>query len=160
PAASSKRSSPSRAGHGRPGRPLRCRHDADVGGTNVAEYRLDRNTVHFKWNNALAPGIAVEPVDVVHCWTQEGTHAQVSPGFAASVLSMRAAVSISRPAVPIRVGGVGRGVVFVVDIMEVRRVSWGWSGVLPGLGVLSDASPGPYNRHWAISNHRTAALGG
>ena len=125
----------------------------------MAEHRLDRTKVHFKWNNALAPAITVAPGDVVHCWTQEVTNGQVTPGCAADVLTRIDFDNIYPLAGPIRVEGAAPGDALAVEILDLRPDNWGWNGVIPGLGLLAEDFPGPYIRHWDLSNGRTTDLG-
>jgi acetamidase/formamidase len=51
---------------------------------------------------------------------------------------------------PLWVDGAKPGDVVTVDILDIRLGSWGWSGILPGFGLLADQFPDPYLRGWTI----------
>src|SRR5579872_6527509 len=68
------------------GTPAIVGHDPK-GEAAMAEHHLDRDRIHFVWNNELAPALTVQPGDTVHCWTQEVSYGQVTPGCDAGVLN-------------------------------------------------------------------------
>ncbi len=121
----------------------------------MTEYSLDRNKIHFKWNNALPPALTVEPGDIVHCWTEEVTTRQVTPGCEADVLTQVDFDRIYPLAGPIAVHGVQPGDALEVEILALKPDEWGWTGILPGLGLLSGDFTQPYIKHWDLSNGRT-----
>lgn len=44
------------------------------------------------------------------------------------------------------------GDILRVDVLEIRCGRWGWSGIIPGFGLLSDLFPEPRLYHWSIRN--------
>ena len=124
----------------------------------MAFYELDRHKIHFKWNNQLPPAITVNPGDEVECWTQEVTNGQVTHGSAASVLTEIDFDNIYPLAGPICVNGAEPGDALEVEILSLKPDGWGWTGILPGLGLLSEDFKDPYIRHWDLSDGRTTRL--
>ncbi len=124
----------------------------------MAEYQLDRAKIHFTWNPAHPPAITVEPGDVVHCWTQEVTNGQVTPGCDADVLSHIDFSQLYPLAGPIQINGAEPGDTLVVEILSLAPDSWGWNGIIPGLGLLSEDFTTPYLRHWDLSDGTTTRL--
>jgi acetamidase/formamidase len=121
----------------------------------MTEHQLDRSRVHFTWNPAHPPAIEIDPGDVVHCWTDEVTGGQVSRQSGAEAL---AAVDLSRIyplAGPIYVRGAEPGDALVVEILALQPDDWGWTGILPGLGLLADEFTQPYIKHFDLSNGKT-----
>jgi acetamidase/formamidase len=125
----------------------------------MAEYHLDPTKIHFKWNNELAPAITVNPGDVVHCWTQEVSNGQVTPGCRAAVLANIDFDNIYPLAGPVAITGAEPGDALEVDILALKPDDWGWTGIVPGLGLLADEFNTPYIRHWDLSDGKTARLG-
>ena len=124
----------------------------------MADYQLDPEKIHFQWNNGLSPAITIEPGDVVHCWTQEVSNGQVTPGSSADVLTSLDFDNIYPLAGPIYVNGARPGDALAVDILSLKPDDWGWNGILPGLGLLSEDFPGPYIKHWDLSDGKTTTL--
>jgi acetamidase/formamidase len=124
----------------------------------VAEHVLERGKVHYKWDNSLAPAIEVDPGDVVHFETQEVTDGQVTPGCPASALASIDFARLYPLAGPVFVRGAEPGDVLEVEMLELRPLEWGWTGILPGLGLLAEDFTEPYIRHFDLSNGRDAPL--
>ena len=109
----------------------------------MAEYHLDPKKIHFKWNNELAAAITVNPGDVVHCWTQEVSNGQVTPGCRAAVLANIDFDNIYPLAGPVAITGAEPGDALEVDILALKPDDWGWTGITGlSLGYLSKARRG------------------
>jgi len=123
----------------------------------MAEHFLSPDKVHYKWNKNLRPAIEIDPGDVVTSETRDVTDGQVTPGCDASVLGTVNFDRIYPLAGPIYVKGARPGDALEVEILDLRTKGWGWNGILPGLGLLSEDFPGPYIRHWDLSNGKTTS---
>lgn len=124
----------------------------------MAEHVLRPEQVHFKWDNALPPALEIAPGDVVHCQTAEVTNNQVTPGCDAAVLTQLDFEQLYPLAGPIYVQGAEPGDTLEVEILELTPGDWGWTGIIPGLGLLAEDFSAPYIRHFDLSNRQTAAL--
>ncbi len=124
----------------------------------MAEHVLERGRVHYKWDNSLPPAIEVEPGDVVHFETDEVTDGQITPGCPASALGTLDFDRLYPLAGPVFVRGARPGDVLEVEMLELKPLEWGWTGVLPGLGLLPEDFTQPYIRHFDLSNGQYAEL--
>ncbi len=122
------------------------------------EHVLERGATHYKWDNSLPPALEVEPGDVVHFETNEVTDGQITPGCPASRLAEIDFDRLYPLAGPVYVKGAQPGDVLVVEMLELRPLEWGWTGILPGLGLLADEFTEPYIRHFDLSNGAYAEL--
>lgn len=121
----------------------------------MAEHQLDPSKIHFKWNKDLEPALVVAPGDIVHCWTQEVTNGQVTPGCEPDILTQIDFDQLYPLAGPIYVQGASPGDALAVEILALEPDDWGWNGVIPGLGLLADDFPDPYIIHWNLERGRT-----
>lgn len=124
----------------------------------MAEHRIDRGKVHYKWDNAQPPVVQIDAGDVVHCETDEVTDGQVKPGSAASALASIDFNRLYPLAGPIFVKGAEPGDTLQVDILSLKTLGWGWAGLIPGLGLLPEDFPNAYLRHFDLSNGKDTAL--
>lgn len=124
-------------------------------------HHLDASTVHYEWNNALAPRLVVEPGDTVvfdtrdaadGYYTRDATHADVLARgpFRGHPLTG-----------PVAVAGARAGDVLVVEILEVTpRASFGWTAIRPGRGLLPEADfPKPFLQLWDLADGTHARMG-
>src|SRR5437763_661085 len=137
----------------------RPRESSNRGDVAMAEHHLDPKKIHFVWNNELPPAITVQPGDTVHCWTQEVSNGQVTPGCSADVLHTINFDNVYPLAGPIAVDGAAPGDALEVEILSLKPDSWGWTGILPGLGLLSEEFNTAYIRHFDLSDGLSTRLG-
>jgi acetamidase/formamidase len=122
------------------------------------EHVLPRGRVHYKWDNSLAPAVEIEPGDTVHCETEEVSDGQVTEGAPASVLTGLDFDRLYPLAGPIFVKGAEPGDALEVEIVSLKPIDWGWTGILPGLGLLAEDFTEPYIRHFDLRNGEYAEL--
>ncbi len=122
------------------------------------EHRLDKGKVHHKWDKRNPPAIEIESGDVVHCETAEVTNNQVTPGCPASVLTNIDFSQLYPLAGPIYVKDAQPGDILQVEMLRLDPLEWGWTGIIPGLGLLAEDFTEPYIRHFDLSNRFTAPL--
>jgi len=125
----------------------------------LAEHRLDPKKIHFKWDRSLPPAITIDPGDVVNCWTQEVTNGQVTPGCGAEILGHIDFDQLYPLAGPIHVSGAEPGDALEIEILSLEPDPWGWTGIIPGLGLLSQDFTTPYIKHFDLSDGKTTRLG-
>lgn len=124
----------------------------------MASHKLNPKKIHFKWNNELSPAITIRPGDEVECWTQEVTNGQVTPGCDASVLTEIDFDQLYPLAGPVYVEGAEPGDALDIEILSLKPDDWGWTGIIPDLGLLSEDFKDPYIKHWDLSNGKTTQL--
>jgi len=122
------------------------------------EHTLDKSKIHFKWDKRNAPAIRIASGDTVHCETAEVTNNQITPGCPASAMSTIDFSQLYPLAGPIFVDGALPGDILDVEILRLEPLDWGWTGIIPGLGLLSEEFTQPYIRHFDLTNRSTAAL--
>src|SRR6266508_873510 len=122
------------------------------------EHILERGKIHYKWDNSLPPAIEIEPGDIVHCETDEVTDGQIKPGMPASALGSLDFDRLYPLAGPIFVKGAAPGDVLEIEILSMKPLEWGWTGIIPGLGLLSEDFTTPYIRYFDLTNGVTTAL--
>jgi acetamidase/formamidase len=118
-------------------------------------YLSDRD-VHYKWDTANAPLVAIASGDTVCVWTRDISDNQVGPGADASVL---AAFDWDRTyplTGPIAIDGAAPGDTLRIDVLDVHTQGWGWTGVLPGFGLLTEDFPDAYLKVFDLANGDTA----
>ena len=122
------------------------------------EHSLDKSKVHYKWDRRNPAAIEIDSGDIVHCETAEVTNNQITPGCPATKLGDLDFAQLYPLAGPISVRGAEPGDVLEVEILKLETMDWGWTGIIPGLGLLAEDFTTPYIRHFDLTNKRTATL--
>ncbi len=115
--------------------------------------------VHFTWDTGHEPVITIADGDTVVIETRDVSDNQIGPDSDASVIDGLNWDRVYPLAGPIRVEGAAPGDTLAVEILDLRTRGWGWTAILPGLGLLADDFPDAYLRIFDISNGQFAFFG-
>jgi acetamidase/formamidase len=119
--------------------------------TAHTHYLTDEH-VHYKWDTGNEPSLVVESGDTVVVVTRDISDNQVSPGADASVLvnfDWDRAYPLTGP---IGIYGAEPGDALKIEVLDIHTQGWGWTGVLPGFGLLAEDFPDAYLRTFDLSN--------
>lgn len=116
-------------------------------------HHLAGSHVHCRWDNGIPPALTVEPGDTVVFDTPEITRGQIAPRSTADVLRGLDFDPIHQISGPVAIRGAEPGDTLVVEILDVRPKGWGWTGVIPGFGLLADDPrfQDPYLKIWDLT---------
>jgi acetamidase/formamidase len=115
------------------------------------EHFLPAEKVHFVWNNALPPALEIDPGDVVVYDLRDVTDNQITPASTADALTTLDWSRIYPLGGPVFVKGAKPGDVLEVEILDLHPKGWGWTGIIPGFGLLEEEFNKPYLRIWDLS---------
>lgn len=124
----------------------------------MREFTLSPDKIHYKWNRDHPPAIEVAQGDVVHFETEEVSGGQIRPGSPAEALRALDFDRLYPLAGPVFVKDALPGDVLEVEILEMQPKNWGWSGIIPSLGLLPEDFPEPYIKHWDLSGGQQTEL--
>ncbi len=107
--------------------------------------------VHFTWDEAHEPVMTIESGDTVVVHTRDVSDNQITPESTASAIDRLDWDRVYPLAGPIAVAGAEPGDVLAVEVLDMHTEGWGWTAILPGLGLLADDFPDAYLRVFDIS---------
>ncbi len=114
--------------------------------------------VHRRWNRDLEPALAVSAGDSVYYETRDAADLQITPDSTSADLARLDWGGFYPLAGPLYVEGAEPGDTLVVDILDVQHRGWGWTAILPDLGVLPDEFPDPTLRIWQVCDPNYAYM--
>ena len=118
----------------------------------MTDHSLAAERLHFAWDNSLPPVLEIEPGDTVTIETWDANGHFYSPTSTAADIVKPKPFPGHALTGPIAVHGARPGDTLVVDILEVRPDTWGWTAFGPGRGLLPDDFTVPYLRIWDLSD--------
>jgi acetamidase/formamidase len=121
------------------------------------EHVLERSLIHHDWDNAHEPVLAIASGDVVHFDLLMAGSGQVREHSTAGdvVWDFDTIYSLAGP---IHVDGAAPGDTLEIEILSLAPGSWGWTAILPELGLLPDDFPEAYLKTWDLRDGVTAGL--
>ena len=124
----------------------------------MAEYSLSAAPTHSLWNNTLPPRLEILPGDTVHMECVDASGAQVHPGMTVAEFQEIDRGLIHALTGPIAIAGAEPGDVLEISVLAVRHKGWGWTSVIPGLGLLDLRFTSPHIFHWSLDGAETRSL--
>lgn len=102
--------------------------------------------VHFTWDVTHEAVLTIDSGDNVVVRTRDVSDNQITPASTAGVIGTLNWERVYPLAGPIRLRGAQIGDTLAVDILDLHTQGWGWTAILPGLGLLADDFKNPYLR--------------
>jgi acetamidase/formamidase len=121
-------------------------------------HHLTDERVHFMWDTGNEPVLGIDTGDTVVVWTRDVSDNQIAPDSDASVVADLDWNRVYPLNGPIAVHGAEPGDTLVIEILDIHTQGWGWTAILPGLGLLPDDFPEPYLRIFDLSDGEAAHL--
>ena len=122
-------------------------------------HHLPDERVHFAWDVGHEPVLAIDSGDTVVVWTRDVSDNQIGPDSDTSVIANLDWDRVYPLAGPIAVNGAEPGDTLAVEILDIHTQGWGWTAILPGLGLLPEDFPDAYLKVFDISVGDFAQLG-
>jgi acetamidase/formamidase len=92
------------------------------------------------------PVVVIDSGDTVVVWTRDVSDNQIGPDSDVSVIAGLDWDRIYPLNGPIGIAGAEPGDTLAVEVLDIHTQGWGWTAILPGLGLLPDDFPDPYLR--------------
>ncbi|MGZ4181310.1 MAG: acetamidase/formamidase family protein [Solirubrobacteraceae bacterium] len=121
-------------------------------------YHLPDERVHFTWDTGTEPVLSIDSGDTVVVWTRDVSDNQIGPDSDVSVIAGLDWDRVYPLAGPIAVHGAQPGDTLAIEILDIHTQGWGWTAILPGLGLLPDDFPDAYLRIFDLSHGDVAYL--
>jgi len=112
--------------------------------------------VHFTWDASNEPVLTVASGDTVVYRTRDVSDNQITPDSTADQIETLDWDRVYPLAGPIAVEGAEPGDTLAVEILDLHTLGWGYSLIIPGLGLLPDDFPGPYLKAFDLSGGKFA----
>ncbi|EKM50985.1 uncharacterized protein PHACADRAFT_262894 [Phanerochaete carnosa HHB-10118-sp] len=100
--------------------------------------------------SSIPPVARVKSGETVSFDCLDASNGQVTPATVATSLRTLDIATLDQVNGPIYIEDAQPGDTLQVDILEVSTAEWGWTGILPGFGLLADEFPTPSLKIWDL----------
>ncbi len=114
----------------------------------AADHTIHRAHIHHGWNNALAPRLTIAPGQTVHFETVDASSGQLTRESTSADLAKLDLARVNPVTGPVYVDGAKPGDALKITVLSLRPSGWGWTGNIPGFGLLAAQFPDPRLHHW------------
>ncbi len=117
------------------------------------------DSLHPHWNRAVPPALTVSPGDHFELVSPDASNGLLGRHSTAADISKIDFRKLDPLCGPIYVEGAEPGDTLKLEIVDLELGSWGWSGLLPDFGLLSDEFPEPFFRGFDLSGGSAEIFG-
>ena len=121
-------------------------------------HHLHDEQVHFTWDAGNQPVLSIDSGDTVVVWTRDVSDNQITPDSDTSVIDGLDWDRVYPLSGPIAIEGARPGDTLAIEILDIHTQGWGWTAILPGLGLLPEEFPRAYLRVFDLSHGDVAYL--
>jgi acetamidase/formamidase len=121
---------------------------------------LARAQHHLGWSRDHPPAVSVASGAEVTIETLDASGGQFSPDSISQDLPNLDFGKVNPVTGPIHVEEARPGDVLQVDLLSIEPTDFGWTGQIPGFGLLADQFPDPWLHTWTVTGERTPYLDG
>jgi acetamidase/formamidase len=115
---------------------------------NPPLHTLHQHQGHLGWNNAYEPVLHLKPGEAVEFQVIDASGGQISVSSTVADIS-RIDFSKVNPVVgPVYLDGAEPGDAIKITLLSFAPSGWGWTGLIPGFGLLADQFPNPALHVW------------
>ena len=114
--------------------------------------------MHHRWNAALSPALTVPSGDVVHFRCRDSSDGQVTAESSRADFLRIDRERVHALSGPVYVEEARPGDVLQIEVLDVRHQGWGWSSIVPGLGLLDERFRDPYLFIWKLAEGFTVSM--
>lgn len=124
----------------------------------MATHAIDATRIHHEWNRDLPPTLSIRSGDDVWFDLRMAGHGQVRRGAPASETEWDDTKTYHLLG-PVWVEDAAPGDTLEVEVLELVPGGWGWTAVLPGLGLIPEDFPTAFLRYFDLEDGSTTQLG-
>jgi len=123
--------------------------------TMAAKHSIGRETFHYLWNRDHKPVLTIKPGDEVSFDINEVSSWQITKDSTVEVLKNFDGSKLYPLSGPVYIEGAEPGDTLTVEVLEVRNDEYGWSAIIPDLGLLEEFTE-PYLYIWDLKDDHYA----
>ena len=111
-------------------------------------HTIHREHIHHGWNNAFAPRLKIAPGETVQFEIVDASSGQLNRESTHADLEKLDLARVNPVTGPVYVDGARPGDALKIKVLSFRPSGWGWTGNIPGFGLLTDQFPKAKLHHW------------
>lgn len=124
------------------------------------QHTIHREHIHHGWNNAFAPRLKIAPGETVNFEIVDASSGQLNRNSTQADLEKLDLARVNPVTGPVYIDGAKPGDALKVTVLSFRPSGWGWTGNIPGFGLLTDQFPQAKLHHWNYDPGHGSAMYG
>jgi acetamidase/formamidase len=128
--------------------------------SGFGKHTIHKDHIHHGWDNSFKPRLTIAPGEVVQFETLDASSGQLSRSSTAADLTKLDLAFVNPVTGPVFIDGAQPGDALKVTVLGFQPSGWGWTGNIPGFGLLADQFPNAHLHHWNYEKTLAPAMYG
>ncbi len=120
------------------------------------DHHLHKTLHHLGWDRANAPVLTVAPGESVEFDTIDASGGQITIESTPENITSMDSARVNPVTGPVFIDGAEPGDALRIEILAMEPSGWGWTGNIPGFGLLADQFPDPALHIWRYDSQTLA----
>ncbi|KAF8582457.1 Acetamidase/Formamidase [Ramaria rubella] len=120
-------------------------------------HSVKRAQSHLAWDNSIQPVITVNSGETVSFDCLDASNGQITATSTTSAIAEFIFAQLDQVNGPVYINGAAPGDTLQIDVLSVETADWGWTGLIPGFGLLADEYKDPELKIWKINREEGIA---
>jgi len=119
-----------------------------MSGHHHHKHTIHREHIHHGWDNTFVTKLRIAPGESIQFETLDASSGQLNKASTAQDLAKLDLGRVNPVTGPVYIDGAQPGDALKVTVLSFRPSGWGWTGNIPGFGLLTDQFPDAHLHHW------------
>ena len=128
--------------------------------SGFGKHTIHKDHIHHGWDNSFKPRLTIAPGETVQFETLDASSGQLSRNSTAVDLTKLDLAFVNPVTGPVFIDGAQPGDALKITVLGFQPSGWGWTGNIPGFGLLADQFPQAHLHHWNYEKSLAPAMYG
>lgn len=115
---------------------------------------------HFGWDRSIRAVAEVDSGDELEFDVRDASGGQLGPSSSKGGLATLDFAKVNPVTGPVYVKGAAPDDTLEIEIRSITPKDWGWTGIIPGFGLLADEFPEPWLQIWSFDRGTARGIRG
>ena len=122
--------------------------------------RRSLHEFHFGWDRSIDPVVEIDSGAELEFEVTDASGGQIAATSSKGTLATLDFAKVNPVTGPVYVKGATTGDALEVEIRSLTLKDWGWTGIIPGFGLLADEYPDPWLQIWSFDRGTARGIRG
>jgi acetamidase/formamidase len=115
-------------------------------------HHIHRRQCHLSWDNSIPPILTIDSGEIVTFDCLDASNGQINPQSTNETINSLDISKVDQVNGPIYIRDAEPGDVLEVEMIDIKTADWGWTGIIPGFGLLHDEYPQAKLKIWELNS--------
>jgi acetamidase/formamidase len=118
-------------------------------------HHIHQHQNHLSWDNSIPPIIRINSGEIVTFDCLDASNVQINSQSTDEAISSLDFSKLDQVNGPIYINDAEPGDILEIEIIDIKTADWGWTGIIPGFGLLHEEFLQPKLKIWKLNENNS-----